>query len=118
MTPRSDPSAVILVRQVHHALFRALTAERAVIVFVREGKKIAWAEKREMRIGPGSLGVLPARTPLAIENRPGVGGRYVAQALAPAPSLIERMSRDGLPDGDPFVSTAHDRATAAFERAA
>lgn len=111
-------SSLMLIRQTRRALFRALTAEQAVIVFVREGTKIVRHASRQVRIERGSLGILPARLALTVENRPGTSGRYVASALVPDPGLVRSMRGEGLNDGDPFAKTAHDRTVAAFERAA
>ena len=63
------------------------------------------------------LGVLPARIPLTIENRPTTASGYFAIALLPDPHLIERMSIEGLSEGDPFRTAIDDRARAAFDRA-
>lgn len=111
-------SSLVLVIQSRAARFRSLMAERPTIVRVRAGEKIVSYRDKSVVLGPGRLGVLPARFALEIENRPPPGGRYVASALLPDPDLIERMVPDGLPDGNPFSFTTDDRAMAAFERAA
>ena len=117
MIDRSPSATVLLVRQSRRALFRALTAEHAAIVRVREGEKVVRADKRDVRLPAGAIGVLPARTALTIENRPAPAGRYAAQALVPHPNLIECARRDGLPEGDPFAVTTHDRVLLTFDRA-
>ncbi|MEC9247204.1 MAG: helix-turn-helix transcriptional regulator [Pseudomonadota bacterium] len=116
--PRSFRSTVVVLRQTRRAEFRSLTAVRGAIMHVHEGEKVVRGPHRSFRIGSGSLAVLPPQTALTIENRPGPEGRYLARAMVPDPGLIDQAIREGLPPGDPFVSTTSDRALAAFERAA
>ncbi len=113
----ASPSTLFLVRQSRQALFRSLIADRPTIVQVQAGQKIVRYGERITSIGTAALGVLPARLPLTIENRPPFQGKYMASALLPDPELIESMKRDGLPNGDPFSVTLDDRALSAFERA-
>ncbi len=114
----SSSSIIIRISQSRRARFQALTAERPAIVFVRAGEKLVGHSGQEVRIGVETLGILPARIPLSIENRPPSSGAYIASILLPDTDLIEAMMRDGLPDGDPFRLSTDDRARAAFERAA
>lgn len=110
-------SSTVQIRQSQRALFRALRAERPAVILVLSGTKLVRHSGGSVRIEPGTLGVLPARIPLTIENRPVAAGRYVAHALLPDPGLIERMRLEGLSDGDPFRTASDDRARVAFDRA-
>jgi AraC-like DNA-binding protein len=110
--------AILHIRQSRRACFRALTAELPAVLLVRDGtKRVRW-QGAAVDIGAGFLGVLPARTPITIENCPPPNGAYTANALVITGDLLDRLRRDGLPDGTPLRTTRHDRAVAAFERAA
>jgi AraC-like DNA-binding protein len=110
-------SNVVIVRQSRHATFRALTADRPIVICVRSGKKVIRHGAETVVLEKGMLGVLTARLPLTIENHPAQGVGYVASVLLPDPDVIADMLRHGLPAGDPFSATRDDRALAAFERA-
>lgn len=115
--PAMTMSPLLLVRQSRRAVFRALTADRAAIMFVRSGTKRIRAGGNGVDLKTGSLGVISPRVPLTIENQPPPGGIYAANALVVDDRILDGLRRDDLPDGDPFRATAHDRTIEAFERA-
>ena len=88
-------------------------------MFVRAGEKVVRGPNYSFTISSGSIGLLPPRTVLTIENRPGPDGLYLANAMVLDPRLFsERGRRKDLPVVDPFPSTANNHTIAAFERAA
>lgn len=110
-------ASVLHIRQGRRAAFRALTAEQAVILRVRSGAKRVTVGARTLELAPGKLGVLPARLPMTIENRPAPGGLYIATAIALDADLVARLGAEGFATGDPLAASDDDRAVAAFDRA-
>ncbi|MEM9797219.1 MAG: helix-turn-helix transcriptional regulator [Pseudomonadota bacterium] len=106
-------SSAHLIRQTCRAVFRALTAERPAVILVRQGCKRIVADRVTLDIPQGTIGVLPANTPLQIENVP-QNGRYIASALMPSDDVLAAAD---LPHGHPHRTTRHDRTVGAFERA-
>ncbi len=110
-------SSTFQIRQFNTAILRALVSEYPAVVLVREGMKRVKHGAGYVTIRRGSMGVLPARVPLTIENFPASSGPYVASLLIPAAEVLEGLRKDGFPEGDPCKTTSHDRTIAALERA-
>lgn len=110
--------AVVRLRQHCHATFRALTGDQPAIILVRSGAKAIGAPDGALVMGEGDLGVMPAHRPLTVENRPDGQVPYQSTAIIIPDLLVERLRRDGLPDGTPFQTSRADRAISAFHLAA
>lgn len=111
-------SSTFQIRQSSTTVLRALVSQFPAVVLVHSGKKRVQHGASEVTINAASIGVLPAHVPLTIENRPGTCGPYAASLLLPAADIVESLRKEGFPEGDPNKTTNHDRAVAAFERAA
>jgi len=86
----ADTSAHLMVRQASRATFRALVAERSLIVRSRAGEKRIGRGVGVLLVRPGQLAVTPPGECLTVENLPPPGGGPdVASALLLGP--------DGLP---------------------
>ncbi len=102
-----------LVRQSSRAVLRAVVSEKSVVVLVRQGSKSVLSKDTKLTILSGSVGVLPARMPLTIENKPN-NGCYIASAILLDEKQIEESA---IPPGVPTDTSRDDRTVAAFERA-
>ena len=107
----------MVVRQATRATFRRLVADAPTVMLVESGVKGVRDARGECRVEAGTMGLLPPRTPLEIENVPAPGGPYVARALLLPESALEGL--EGKEDRAPPACGVRDgRARAAFERAA